>query len=43
MTLTLKAKEKLIATYYFDTEEELHKTKNELSLGDTTYFRRRVN
>ena len=35
MTLTLKAKEKLIATYYFDTEEELHKTKKDLSLGDT--------
>ena len=35
MTLTLKTKEKLIATYYFDTEEELHKTKKDLSLGDT--------
>ena len=35
MTLTLKTKEKLIATYYFDTEEELNKTKKELSLGDT--------
>ena len=35
MTLTLKTKEKLIATYYFDTKEELNKTKQELSLGDT--------
>ncbi len=35
MTLTLKTIEKLIATYYFDTEEELNKIKNELSLGDT--------
>lgn len=35
MTLTLKTKEKLIANYYFDTEEELNKTKEELSLGDT--------
>ena len=35
MTLTLETKEKLIATYYFDTEEELHKTKKDLSLGDT--------
>ena len=35
MTLTLKTKEKLIATYYFDTKEELNKTKKELSLGDT--------
>ena len=35
LTLTLKTKEKLIATYYFDTEEELNKTKKELSLGDT--------
>lgn len=34
MTLTLKVKEKLIATYYFDTKEELNKIKNELSLGD---------
>ena len=34
MTLTLKTKEKLIATYYFNTEEELNKTKKELSLGD---------
>ena len=35
MTLTLKTVEKLIATYYFDTKEELNKIKNELSLGDT--------
>ncbi len=35
MTLTLKSKEKLIATYYFDTKTELNKTKKELSLGDT--------
>ena len=35
MTLTIKAIEKFIATYYFDTKEELNKTKKELSLGDT--------
>ena len=34
MTLTLKTNEKLIATYYFDTKEELDKVKKELSLGD---------
>ena len=34
MTLTLKTKENFIATYYFDTKEELEKTKKELSLGD---------
>ena len=34
MTLTLKTNEKLIATYYFDTKEELEKVKKELSLGD---------
>ena len=34
MTLTLKTKENFIATYYFDTKEELEKTKKELSVGD---------
>ena len=43
MTLTLKTKEKLIATYYFDTEEELHKTKKELSLGDTLTLKGELN
>ena len=43
MTLTLKTKEKLIATYYFDTEEELNKTKKELSLGDTLTLKGELN
>ena len=35
MTLVIKAKEKLIANYFFDTKEHLIETKNNLSLGDT--------
>ena len=35
LTITLNAKEKIIATYYFDTKEHLNNTKNTLLLGDT--------
>ena len=35
LTITLNAKEQIIATYYFDTKEHLNNIKNTLSLGDT--------
>ena len=35
LTITLNAKEKIIATYYFDTKEHLKHTQSILSLGDT--------
>ena len=35
LTINLKAKEQIIATYYFDTKKHLNDIKNTLSLGDT--------
>ena len=43
LTITLKTKEKIIATYYFDTKEHLNNTKNTLSLGDTVKLEGELN